>query len=37
MHPVDEIHKMPDGSGVQGSETPNFNYIYPKNKYKQGR
>jgi len=28
---------MPDGSSIQGSETPNFNYTYPNNKYKEGK
>ena len=37
LHPVGMKHTRKNGSKVQGSETPNFFYNFPKNKYKEGK
>ena len=36
-HPVREKHTKKNGDKVHGSETPNFYYNFPKNKYKEGK
>ena len=37
LHPVGMKHTKKNDSKVQGSETPNFFYNFPKNKYKEGK
>lgn len=36
VHPVGEQHKTSQGK-IQGSETKNFNYRFPKSSYKEGK